>query len=260
MEIIFLGAGDAFTTQNYQTNLLLRFDNTNLLIDCGTSGLVSLRDYGVRIPEIQNIFVTHLHADHVGGLDELAFQLRYVYKSIPHLYSSPELLHELWEHKLRGGMAYTVDGIVSLDFYFQIHPVEHKFSIGSVNFELIPTLHIPAMKSHGLLFNRVWYSSDTVFNEDLILQMAERADIIIHECCFYPVAVHTYFEYLLQIPLEIRQRMYLLHYNDDSEKMLKYMEKQGFHCVRKHLCLQIDNRPDGKAEIVCERRKKSRWW
>ena len=68
--ILALGTGAADSTKYYQTSFLLQDSDTNLLIDTGGgSGILAQLDrFGVPLADIQNIFITHKHIDHIFGL------------------------------------------------------------------------------------------------------------------------------------------------------------------------------------------------
>src|SRR3989344_8103169 len=68
--ILALGTGAADSTKYYQTAFLIRDETTNLLIDTGGgSGILAQFDrFGVGLHDIQNIFITHKHIDHIFGL------------------------------------------------------------------------------------------------------------------------------------------------------------------------------------------------
>ena len=73
MNIIFAGTGSAFNLDSYQTNTIIQRNGKNLLIDAGSFAPLALRDIGMNYKNIDAIYVTHLHNDHVGGLEYLAF-------------------------------------------------------------------------------------------------------------------------------------------------------------------------------------------
>ena len=73
MKITFLGTGSAFTTKNFQTNTIIERNGKRLLIDAGSDIRFSLQNIGLNYLNIDAIYVTHLHADHVGGMEYLAF-------------------------------------------------------------------------------------------------------------------------------------------------------------------------------------------
>lgn len=78
MKIKFLGVGPAFTTaEHYQSNMLITAGSgKRILIDCGSDIRFSLREAGIQFRyfgrEIDAIYVSHLHADHIGGLEAAA--------------------------------------------------------------------------------------------------------------------------------------------------------------------------------------------
>jgi glyoxylase-like metal-dependent hydrolase (beta-lactamase superfamily II) len=62
IKLTFLGVGSAFAKRNYQTNLLIE-NGESLLIDCGCNAFRSLGEMKKNPAEIDNFFITHLHAD-----------------------------------------------------------------------------------------------------------------------------------------------------------------------------------------------------
>ena len=102
LTLTFLGVGSAFAKRNFQSNALIEAwsngpstqpepDDT-LLIDFGSTRPLALHslkskpefaylDRGGRnyYPAIRRVFITHLHGDHIGGLEELAVMNRYYF-------------------------------------------------------------------------------------------------------------------------------------------------------------------------------------
>lgn len=250
MEIIFLGTGGAFTRQYYQTNLLVKWKRTNLLIDCGATCAMSLHQCGISLGQIENVFISHTHADHIGGLEELALRNRYQFQRKINLYLPQPLVAPLWNQSLRGGLQHSEEGKLELADYFNVHSVVTNFTIADIRFELVPTKHVKGMKSFGLCFNRVFYSNDTQYDDKLLLAMAARCDLLIHDCSFAPNPVHTNYMSLLSLPPEIRKRVYLIHYDDNSEPRRQYMRDQGFNCAETHSRLRLVNCKN-RLRITC---------
>ena len=74
MELYALGSGNAFTKKNWQSNFLIRQNNKWLMIDCGSFAPLALdEEMGLNEADIDAVYVSHIHADHVGGLEALAF-------------------------------------------------------------------------------------------------------------------------------------------------------------------------------------------
>ena len=106
MKIIFAGTGSAFTMENYQTNTVIQRNGKNLLIDAGMDIRFSLRDVGMSYKDIDSLYITHLHSDHVGGVEWLAFITFFdpaVTKKVK-LYGNYSLIHDMWNNTLQGGL------------------------------------------------------------------------------------------------------------------------------------------------------------
>ena len=68
MELRFAGVGSAFTTKEYwQSNMIVSHDGKNLLIDCGGDIRFSLAELNMSYKDIDAVYISHLHADHIGG-------------------------------------------------------------------------------------------------------------------------------------------------------------------------------------------------
>ena len=106
LELFFIGVGSAFTKRQFQTNLLIIKGKDHLLIDCGTKCPQALADMGVQVTEIENFLITHSHADHIGGLEEVALMGRYVTQKKPLMVINETYQYILWDMSLRGGCAY----------------------------------------------------------------------------------------------------------------------------------------------------------
>jgi metal-dependent hydrolase (beta-lactamase superfamily II) len=52
---------------------LVEVGDQRLLFDCGRAATIRLTQLGIRLSSVQDVFLTHLHSDHVSGLlvDEL---------------------------------------------------------------------------------------------------------------------------------------------------------------------------------------------
>lgn len=65
----FLGCGDAFGSGGrLQTCIYVDTGSEKFLLDIGASGLISFNRFGKSTAEIDTILISHLHADHFGGL------------------------------------------------------------------------------------------------------------------------------------------------------------------------------------------------
>jgi ribonuclease BN (tRNA processing enzyme) len=69
MRLTVIGSGDAFGSGGrFNTCFRLEAANSTILVDCGASSMVALRQAGVDPNSIDGIVLSHLHLDHFGGL------------------------------------------------------------------------------------------------------------------------------------------------------------------------------------------------
>lgn len=70
MKLTILGTGNASVTECYNTCFVLSEGYRHLLVDAGGGNqiLKRLKDAGVRLEDIHDIFITHEHIDHLLGL------------------------------------------------------------------------------------------------------------------------------------------------------------------------------------------------
>lgn len=214
MKLTFLGTGSAFTIgQNYHSNMLLENDQgQNLLIDCGTDIRFSLHEQGLSYPEIHSVYISHLHADHAGGLEWLAFKTKFdpdCHK--PNLYISKYLINALWENVLKGGLSSIQNEQVNLSSFFNLHSVgdDGIFFWEGQKFQMVQTIHsisgFSIAPSFGLLFTinniKVFITTDTQFCLTRYSDIYQLADIIFHDCEINTAksGVHSHYTELLTL-------------------------------------------------------------
>ena len=95
MTVTVLGCGDAFGSKGrYNTSFLLANGSEKLLVDCGATSLVRLKQLGVAIDEIHTIIITHFHGDHYGGIPFLILSRHFEYEHQPLTLIGPSGLKE----------------------------------------------------------------------------------------------------------------------------------------------------------------------
>jgi ribonuclease BN (tRNA processing enzyme) len=81
MYLQFVGCGDAFGSGGrFNTCFHLVGTDINALIDCGATSLVAMNKLAINRNDIDVIFVTHFHADHIGGLPFFILESNFVLK------------------------------------------------------------------------------------------------------------------------------------------------------------------------------------
>lgn len=263
LTLTFLGVGNAFAKRNFQSNALLEAwsqspdrqgepDDT-LLIDLGGTGPLALHQLKdlpgfaylahrgvVLYPKIRNVFITHLHADHVGGLEELALMNTFACVEggaafRPRLVSTAEILADLWEHSLKGGLGVLQRRRARIEDYFVVTPVnldpgQSPGFLWTDRYALhpFPTDHLRLAAKYdwpslGVVVrdtgsgDTAFYSGDTRFDFDAYGEQLQRAKLCFHEVSLSEeeFEVHSTLSQLRSLPAELKAKTYLYHYADD---------------------------------------------
>jgi ribonuclease BN (tRNA processing enzyme) len=242
LEVFHLGVGSAFADAHNQMNFLIVKGDAHILIDCGTDGVRALRNVaGINPVDIEALFVSHLHDDHVNGVESLALRNRYIARKFMDkpkikLIANREFKSVLWERKLRGGLEYNEElaegkPLTLSDYFDVVHP---KWKVTSpreifevdykgIHLEIFRTRHFPeqaedwegAFLSYGLFIDgKVFHSIDTQFDRELIDLYADRSEVMFHDVQFFPDAVHAPLADLQTLDESIKKKMHLVHYAD----------------------------------------------
>lgn len=244
MELLFLGTGSAFSVGNgnYNSNMLLLDPDSShkLLIDCGSDARHSLYQQGFSFQDIDDIYISHLHADHMGGLEWLALARKFGNLPKPRLYGNDHLLQALWQHSLQGGLSTLKETAAQLGDFFEVAAIadSQSFAWNKINFKLVQMEHYHSnhelMPSYGLFFthqnNRVFITTDTQFTPSRLKNFYEQATLIFHDCETSTQAsgVHARFDQLITLPEEIKNKMWLYHYNSEILPDAKAAGFRGF--------------------------------
>lgn len=239
--LTFLGSGSAFTVggDNFQSNAILTLENNQkFLIDCGSDIRFSLHALGLCYRDISDIYISHLHSDHVGGLEYVGFTTMFDPSCPkPNLYLSQDIAVDLWDRSLAGGMEPIEGELASLENYFQLHSLDpgETFTWEGITFQLIKLNHVDTgsmlMPAYGLFFtvngHRVFFSNDTKFSYESLKRYFHEADIIFHDCEIspYPTPVHAHYNELRKLPDPIKAKMWLYGYQPGA---LPSAEEDGF--------------------------------
>jgi ribonuclease BN (tRNA processing enzyme) len=230
MRVVPLGVGDAFSAVHYSSCLAV-VDGSGeiLLVDCPHPIQKMLREAadtaGLPLPpdRIHGVALTHLHADHVSGLEGLAYYSFFYLRRRLRLLCHPDVLVRLWDGHLAAGMEQLLPAVGQpfvqkrLEDYFEILPLETSRAVesGPFSVECRHTIHhIPTTAFRIRAGGRtLGYSADTAFDASLIEWLAA-ADLVVHETNY---GVHTPYADLAALPAELRARMRLIHYPDEFQ-------------------------------------------
>ena len=199
--------------------------------------------------EIQNYLITHSHADHIGGLEEVQLSGRYIAREKPHMVITRAYEKILWEQSLRGGSERSEhEPLTFADLWRTTRPRKLKgypretfeANVGSINIKMPRTLHFPdsattwrdcAWSCAVIIDEKILFTSDTRFDPDLVLDFDKLYDleIIFHDCQMFTGGVHASLEELMTLPKDIRQKTVLMHYGDNWRNFRSRACEGNFH-------------------------------
>ena len=264
MNIIFAGTGSAFCMKNYQSNILIHQNGKYLLFDAGGDVRFALRDVGLSYKDISALYISHLHADHAGGLEFLGFCTYFdpSCKEKIQLVGNGDRLRKGWNDTWKGGLESIQGKVLTLESYFDLNMVRPngRFYWEGLEFSIVQTVHImngySIVPSYGLMVGDPKYSKtvflvgDSQFNPNQLMDFYKIPELIIQDCEVTPFksGVHANYQELCTLPEDIKKKMILQHYQDlilDDEALIKkeWVEKaenDGFWgFARRKMNLQI---------------------
>jgi ribonuclease BN (tRNA processing enzyme) len=251
LELTFVGTGSAFTKRFHQNNLLIVKGQDHLLVDCGTRAPEALSLHGLTVGAVSNYLITHTHADHIGGLEEVMLVNRYGLKKKTTMVVTDKLADILWSMSLRGGAAYneSLGGrpLEFKDFWDVITPKRiagadreaAEARIGGLAVRVFRTMHTPdsskdwrsSFPSYGVVIDgRILYTSDTRYDPGMVIDLDEEYgfEAIFHDCQFFTGGVHASLDELAGLPEAIRAKTRLMHYGDAVEAQAARAAELGF--------------------------------
>ena len=244
MKLQFIGVGSAFTKRYYQSNMLLSHDDEKLLLDCGTTAHQALADLGLDIKDLIGCYISHPHADHIGGLEEYALCSYFnpVKHDIwpggkPKMFIDEASSYELWDNSLKGGLRTLEGQVPTLDTYFDIVRVPKNSTFEAIGhtFHTVQVYHVMdkyhPMPAFGLIWetdnNRVFCTTDAQHCPNQMIRLYKDATIIFQDCETTPwkSGVHAHYDELKELDADIKAKMWLYHYWDGD---LPDAEADGF--------------------------------
>ncbi len=268
MTLRFLGAGGAFSRRYGTTcSLLTVATGERWLIDCGRQAPDQLWAAGLDWHEITGQIITHVHGDHIFGLEDFAFQRFYESRhGVPGvLFGGPKprfIAHgavrdEVWE-SMAASLRYVKDAqgnprSGTFEHYFDVVAAmawdepranawrhSERFRSGALELVARESEHVPGKPSCSLEIqlagmdggeDRIaWWSGDCTVDTEFLVALEPRTTIYFHDCTFtdYPGQVHGAFSLLEKLPEAVRRKMVLMHHEDDIEAHRVQVEALGF--------------------------------
>lgn len=246
MKVLWLGTGSALSKERYHTNALIETKSgKRVLLDCGYTAYRALLDIGLGMNDVDGCMVTHLHGDHVLGLERLAIETHIVQKQRIPLWVPEAIEKPLWNNVLQGLLGGTWNDFQSgttrekqLDDVFEVHTVRPDEAFDAFGLTCIPFTvpHLKGRSTVGYLMQESDQSSKIVMIvpdaslASAIDQSQEDgsktymdvygavADVIFHDCFSKEPKLpsHTSLEELQRLPAEIQAKTFLIHDDDGA--------------------------------------------
>lgn len=191
-----------------QSGILLEGSETKILFDCGMAIPLRLKEAGVDAEEIDYIFLTHRHLDHIQDLPSLtkASWLRTDEANYT-IVCPPDMVDWI------PGIWKSVEEFERTDL--TIEPIEpgEKKEFGGVKIEAFSTPHIHGSHGYKIHDGNIIYTSDTAPNERL-KDIIDKTELLIHELSLpMKTNLHTHPDGLIDIVSELRiKKLALTHF------------------------------------------------
>ncbi len=251
LDLTFIGAGSAFSKKFFQNNILVVKGDSHLLVDCGTRAPEALALLGLSVGNVSNYLITHTHADHIGGLEEVMLVNRYALHRKTTMVVTGKLRRALWTMSMRGGASFNEEhegGFLRFeDFWDVVAPRRVRGAdrelceakIGDIEIRLFRTKHIPdsapdwnsAFTSYGVILDRrVLFTSDTRYDPEMVVSLDAQYgfEAIFHDCQLFTGGVHASLDEIAGLPPAIRAKTRLMHYGDKIQDFAPRIAELGF--------------------------------
>lgn len=185
----------------------------SILVECGGGRILvdtstDLRNQMLRegIPHIDAVLLTHTHADHIHGIDDLR-GFHFIHRRIIPCYGSPETMEQVTR-----SFSYIFDGLSS-EGYSQLmepHNVETPFELFGCQVVPIPMEH-GSFQATGYRFGAAAYLTDCSAIPESSRALLQDLDLLIIDALRYsPHPNHFNIEGALKVVEELRPRRAVL--------------------------------------------------
>jgi ribonuclease BN (tRNA processing enzyme) len=227
----FLGVGNARASALGSASAVLeRGPDPVLLIDCGPR---TLDDYAVHycgeLPTA--LFVTHLHMDHIGGVEQLFYRTYFEQRGRVQLFVPCELVPAM-HYKLANSPFVLSEGGANFWDAFRLVPVGDSFWLGDLLFSVFPVRHSGYRAAFGLALRGAFlYTGDTRPIGEVIAHYATAGEPLFHDCGRHGSPAHAGLDDLQRdYPPELLRRIVAYHY--ESDQAGREIEAAGLRLAR----------------------------
>lgn len=191
IQVTFMGTGAAFSTRR-RTNvaLLVTEGNTRVLVECGPAILHQLDQAGSAPDQVDYLFITHRHGDHILGLPLFLLVRSMGGASTPLTILGGEDVVQAGKdltHIVFPELAKRLISLTWVDMPVDRTTIQRLGS--SIKLSTLPTPHSPSISSLAVRLDfaasgrSLVYTGDTAATDELA-DFAEGCDLLVHEANF----------------------------------------------------------------------------
>ncbi|HEY5514070.1 MAG TPA: GPMC system MBL fold metallohydrolase [Geomonas sp.] len=187
-----------------RASLLIESGGQYLLVDTSTDLRIQALREGV--PHIDAVLLTHTHADHIHGIDDLR-GFHFIHRRIIPCYGSPGTMAKVTE-----SFAYIFDGLSSEGYSPLLEPfsVDAAFELFGCRVLPVPIRH-GSLKATGYRFDNAAYLTDCSEIPESSMALLQGLDLLIIDALRYsPHPNHFNIEGALQVAQALRPRRTIL--------------------------------------------------
>ena len=214
-----LGVGSSQAVELGSASAVVERDAVPLLmIDCGQEALTAFLARHGAPPEA--VFLTHVHMDHVGGLERLFYKLYFdpARRGRTRLYVPASVVPHL-QSRLADYPGVLAEGGANWWDAFQLVPVSRGFWHAGTWFEVFPVRHHLPDTAFGLrLQGSVVWTGDTRPIPEMLARHADAGELVAHDCALIGNPSHSGVDDLeREYDAALRARLLLYHYGSAAE-------------------------------------------
>lgn len=224
--VTLIGSGHGFDAYAKTSGFIIWLNGKGVLIDPPVHTTAWLKRQGINPRSVEDIILTHCHADHDSGTLQKILQEGRI-----RLHTTPTIMHSFAR---KYGALTGLNGAQFLSL-FDFNPVmlDESVNIAGAEFRFqyrfhpVPTLGFETF-FHGKSFV---YSSDTLWHPEILQNLADEGlfsasrvedlidfpwhhSLILHEAGIPPI--HTPVSVLAELPEDVKQRLHLVHISETA--------------------------------------------
>jgi ribonuclease BN (tRNA processing enzyme) len=250
IQVRFIGSGDAFGSGGrFQACILLHASDHggDVLLDCGASSLIALKQQRHDPSQIGLVLVSHLHGDHFGGLPFLVLDGQFTDRTRPLHVAGPTGVRE----RVQAAMEVLFPGSTQVQRRFDVrfHELTDRrplqFDLERAGLVVVPYEVVHASGAPALALRVAWqghtiaYTGDTEWTEALI-EAARGADLLIAEGYTYQRKIRFHLDVATlqqQASRLAARRIILTHMSPD---LLSRVDELGWETASDGMTLQLE--------------------